>query len=403
MERDPTATIGGNDTPKNATGPEFAPGLPPMASPRFLLFLAATVAFFLSIFLLQAALPQYLLARGYDNGKIGLVVGILSVSAILPRPSLGRAMDRGALLPILFVGAALMLTSPLYALAALPVLLAVRLIQGVGSATFITGGPVLVADLTPAARRGEAIGLFNVASTVAIAIGPPTGVFLGTHISYTLTFGLSAACALVCIALLLPLRRTTQRVPTLDATVRGPLLEWRVLPAAVPMFVVSLGIGAVFAFIVPLQAGRGLAGAGFYYTLDAIGFLTLRAIGGRWSDRYGRWRVIVPALAGMGIALTILDAFPNYLAFVISGVIWGGSIAFTLPELNTLAVDLVPTERRGAASATITGFSELGIGGAGIVFGPVADRLSLPFVFALCAGLFFLIATLCAARYRRKQ
>ncbi|MCA1670052.1 MAG: hypothetical protein LC793_22230, partial [Thermomicrobia bacterium] len=83
-------------------------------SPRFLLFLAATVAWFFSLFLLQAALPKYLEAHGFSNGRIGLVIGGLSVTAILVRPSLGRAIDRGALLPILIAGALMMLSSPLY-------------------------------------------------------------------------------------------------------------------------------------------------------------------------------------------------------------------------------------------------------------------------------------------------
>ncbi len=374
---------------------------PTLSSPRFLLFLAATVAFFLSIFLLQAAVPQYLLNRGYSNGVIGLVVGILSVSAILPRPLLGAAMDRGTLLPLLLIGAILMLTSPLYALAALPVLVAVRLVQGVASAIFVTGGPVMVSDLTPPARRGEAIGLFNVASTVAIAIGPQAGLFLGGQVSYTLTFALSAVAALLCIVLLLPLRSTPPTVHAADA-VRGSLLEWRVLPAAVPGFAVSLAIGMIFAFIVTLMDGRGMAGAGFYYTLDAVGFFFIRAIGGRWSDRYGRWRVVIPGVVGMGAALGILVLFPNYVAFAIAGLIWGGSIALTLPELNALAVDLVPPARRGAALATFTGISELGIAIAGVAFGWVADAVSLPAVFLIASVLLFGAAAWSFVRYGRQ-
>src|SRR3954470_6105526 len=81
-----------------------------LAIPRFRLFLAVTVAWFLSFFLLQAALPKYLERHHFSNGQIGLVIGILSVSAVLSRPYLGRAMDRGLLFPLLVASCLMMLS-----------------------------------------------------------------------------------------------------------------------------------------------------------------------------------------------------------------------------------------------------------------------------------------------------
>ena len=380
----------------------------PLASPRFRLFLAATIAWFLSLFLLQAALPKYMENHGFSNGRIGLVIGILSVSAILPRPYLGRAMDRGALLPLLITSAVMMLSSPLYGIGALlGVLIAVRLFQGVSSAIFMTGGPALTAGLAPPARRGEAMGLFAVASTVAIAVGPPAGLLLGEHLSYHLTFALSGGAGALCAALLLPLWRMRPSPGPLPDRARehrelGALLEWRVLPAALPGFVTALGNGALFAFIVPLMDSRHLSGAGFFFTFDAVMFFAVRAVGGRWSDRHGRWRVIIPGVTALGISLTILTTLPFFPAFVVAALIWGGAISVVLPELNTLAVDLVPPTRRGAALATYTGIFEGGLALSGIAFGSIADRVSLPFVFGLAAALLFLTAASAWLRYGKK-
>lgn len=398
----------------------------PLAAPRFRLFLVATVAWFFSIFVLQAALPKYMEARGFSNGRIGLVIGALSISAILFRPYLGRAMDRGALVPLLIVGAVMMVSSPLYGIGTLLwTLLGVRLFQGVSSAIFMTGNPALAASLAPETRRGEAIGLASIASTVAIAIGPPIGLLIGTHISYHLTFALSASAGLLCVLLLLPLRRGTPspRPPPRygkreqyggDAAARrspspkrrrgrgeGSLFEWRVLPAAIPSFVTALGNGALFAFLVPLMDERHLSGAGFFFTFDALMFFVVRAVGGRWSDRYGRWRVLIPGMVALGVALTVLTVFPVFPAFVVAALIWGGAISLVIPELNALAVDLVPMERRGAALATQTGAFELGLLVAGLALGWVADWLSLPFIFALAAALLFLTAAASWLRYGR--
>ncbi|MDQ2787930.1 MAG: MFS transporter [Chloroflexota bacterium] len=381
----------------------------PLASLRFLLFLAATVAWFFSIFVLQAALPKYMEARGFSNGRIGLVIGMLSITAILFRPYLGRAMDRGALVPLLIVGAVMMVSSPLYGIGTLLwVLLGIRLFQGVSSAIFMTGNPALAAALAPERRRGEAIGLASVASTVAIAIGPPAGLLIGVHISYHLTFALSAGAGLLCVLLLLPLRpgiltpHAARRAPASLGEKRAEsLFEWRVLPAAIPSFVTALGNGTLFAFLVPLMDARHLSGAGFFFTFDALMFFTVRAVGGRWSDRYGRWRVLIPGMVALGVALTVLTAFPVFPAFVIAALIWGGAISLVIPELNALAVDLVPLERRGAALATQTGAFELGLLVSGLALGWVADWLSLPFIFALAAALLFLTAAASWLHYGR--
>jgi predicted MFS family arabinose efflux permease len=388
---------------------DASPAAAPLASSRFRLFLAATVAWFFSIFVMQAALPKYMEHRGFSNGLIGLVIGMLSVSAILARPYLGQAMDRGALLPLLIASAAMMLSSPLYGIGTmLWVLLSVRLFQGVSSGIYMTGGPALVAELTPEGRRGEAMGLFAIASTVAIAIGPPAGLLLGEHVSYRLTFALSAGAGALCVALLMALRRGDVP-PQLPSPVEkgeqygdGALLEWRVLPVAIAGFITALGNGVIFAFIVPLMDERHLPGAGFFFTFDAAMFFLVRAVGGRWSDRYGRWRVLIPGMAACGLSMTILTAVPLFPAFVLAALIWGGAISTVLPELNALAVDLVPPARRGAALATSTGVFEAGLALSGLAFGWLADWLSLPFVFALAASLYFVTAALFWLRYGRR-
>jgi len=363
-----------------------------LSMPRFFLFLAVTVAWFLSFFLLQAALPKYLERHQFSNGQIGLVIGILSVSAVLSRPYLGRAMDRGLLFPLLVTSCLMMLSSPLYGVGvALWFLILVRLFQGVSSGIFMTGGPVFVTELTPERRRGEAMGLFSVASTVAIAVGPPVGLIIGEHVSYHLTWALAAGAGVVGALLLLPLRQTPDVLPT-ESVVHGALIEWRVWPAAIPGFIAAIGNGTLFAFLVPLMDERGLPGAGFFFTFDACAFFLVRAIGGRWSDRHGRGAVIVPGLAALGLALAILGAFPTFPAFVVAALVWGGAISVIIPELTALAVDLVPPARRGAAVATYTGVFEAGIALSGLALGWVADATSLPFIFALAAGLLFLTA-----------
>ena len=158
----------------------------------------------------------------------------------------------------------------------------------------------------------------------------------------------------------------------------------------------------IFAFIVPLMDERHLPGAGFFFTFDAAMFFLVRAVGGRWSDRFGRWRVLIPGMAVCGLSMTILTAVPLFPAFVVAALLWGGAISIVLPELNALAVDLVPPARRGAALATSTGVFEAGLALSGLAFGWLADWLSLPFIFGLAASLYFVTAAVLWLRYGRR-
>jgi predicted MFS family arabinose efflux permease len=285
---------------------------------------------------------------------------------------------------------------------ALWLLILIRLFQGVSSGIFMTGGPVFVAELTPEHRRGEAMGLFAVASTIAIAVGPPVGLMLGEYVSYHVTYALSALAGCLAFALLLPLRQTHGKPPP-GMRSGGALIEWRVWPAAIPGFVAALGNGTLFAFLVPLMDERHLPGAGFFFTFDACAFFLVRAVGGRWSDRHGRWAVVVPGLLTLGLALAILAAVPVFPAFVVAALLWGGAISVIIPELTALAVDLVPPARRGAAVATYTGVFEAGIALSGLALGWLADVTSLPFIFALAAAFLFVTGAWAWLMYGRKQ
>jgi predicted MFS family arabinose efflux permease len=107
-------------------------------------------------------------------------------------------------------------------------------------------------------------------------------------------------------------------------------------------------------------------------------------------------------MAACGVSMAILTTFPVFPAFVVAAMLWGGALSVVFPELNALAVDLVPPARRGAALATYTGIFEAGLALSGLAFGWLADWLSLPFIFALAAVLYFLTAAAFWLRYGRR-
>ena len=128
----------------------------------FVLAVLAELGVCLSIGMLLGVLPLY--AKGpLDAGSVGvgLAVAALSPSAIFFQPIAGRVGDRRGR-KILVVSGALVVAGSVAAYTAastLPILVALRLVTGVGEALIFVGAATIVTDLAPEERRGEAISL----------------------------------------------------------------------------------------------------------------------------------------------------------------------------------------------------------------------------------------------------
>ena len=99
------------------------------------------------------------------------------VAAAILRPVSGRLGDRRGR-RILLVGGSLTfaLSVLCYGLIdALPWLVAMRILSGVGEAAVFVGAATMAQDLAPPHRRGEAASYFSVAIYGGLGIGPPLG------------------------------------------------------------------------------------------------------------------------------------------------------------------------------------------------------------------------------------
>ncbi|MGH7277386.1 MAG: MFS transporter [Candidatus Rokuibacteriota bacterium] len=173
-------------------------------APRALRLLwPAAFAFFFSFYLLLSALPLYASERGVRDRGIGLIIGCFAFASMLVKPWAGWATDRFGRRPLLLAGAAIFAAASIgYAWSATAVaLLAVRLVHGCGMGLFPTAASAVVADIAPPERRGELLGFYGAAANVAMALGPMAGIAIAAHAGFTTLFAVSAAAALVALAL----------------------------------------------------------------------------------------------------------------------------------------------------------------------------------------------------------
>ncbi|WP_372715573.1 MFS transporter [Immundisolibacter sp.] len=148
------------------------------------------------------AVPQISAMRGLSPAQAGWYTSAYFVAAAVFMMPVSRAGDLYGRGPVLALGAALIaVTSLLGAWVADPYAqIALRLLQGAGSACVFGTGPALLAQLAPPERRGQALGINITVTYIGLTAGPALGGVLsqvfGWQSIFYLTGGLGLGVAL---------------------------------------------------------------------------------------------------------------------------------------------------------------------------------------------------------------
>ena len=124
-------------------------------------------------------------------------VGAFALSAVVLRPFVGRISDkRGRRLLVtaggILVGAAI----AAYALVdSLAMLVALRVVTGIGEAFYYVGVASVISDISPSDRRGEAFSYFSLALFGGLALGPVIGETALDIWSFSAVWVAAGACS----------------------------------------------------------------------------------------------------------------------------------------------------------------------------------------------------------------
>jgi MFS family permease len=373
---------------------------PPIASRPFALLWGGAFLFYLSFYLLLPALPLYARDLGIPESRIGLIIGFFALSSMVVKPFAGWAADRRGRRPLMLAGAALfVLASALYGAArTVGALLAVRILHGAGMGLYPTGSTAMVADLSPPARRGEAMGVWGAAANVALALGPLGGSLLSERLGFAWLFGVSAAIAWLALGVALAQRETLPR----GAAARfglGALLSGAVAFPCAIVFCLMTTYGLQAAFL-PLYARSRGANAGVFFLVLAVVIAVVRGYAGQLSDRVGRAPVTAAGMALTAASLVALAAGAGPVSLALAGGLYGLGFGAAQPALMAWTVDLVPPGERGTAMGTYYTAVELGIAVGAIGFGVLLARSSYAAIFTAAAALALVGAALALRRRR---
>lgn len=382
----------------------------------YVCILAANFLMFFGFWLLVPVLPFYLDGTyGCPPAVIGAVLSCYTVSCLCVRPFSGFLMDRFPRKPIyLFCYAMCVIMFPCYAAATvLGWFVLLRAMHGVAFGGATVGGNTLCVDIMPSSRRGEGLGYYGLTNNVAMALGPMTGLFMHTHLTFAQIFltGMGVSIAGLCCAAAVKsrmpeslIRRRQEAAAGMPSTPPAPMkisldrfILLKGIPVSVSLLLLSIPYGATTNYVAMYAREVGItAPAGLFFTIMAFGMGASRIVAGKKVDRgyvtqcihVGYYPVIVAffllgmcrfaATGGVGLATAVFYVVPLLL---------GVGFGIMFPAMNSLYINLAPNNRRATATSTYLTAWDVGIGIGIAGSGAIAQVFTFYMVYLIGAAL----------------
>jgi predicted MFS family arabinose efflux permease len=354
----------------------------------FLLHCFSYLIMAVSFYFLLPTLPTFVTdVLNEDKDKVGYIIGIYALSALIIRPFSGYLFDKYGRRKLFLVSmCAYAIVMAAYGLAASFIfLLFLRLVNGGFWGMVTTGGGTITSDIVPESRRGEGIGIFGLSMTLSMAVGPLVGLqILDVTGSYTFLFLSSGVLCVIAVGL-------SYFVNHPKISNRKNKLEWanvfepKVVKVSMVMLLLAFPFAGIMSFITLFAKEISIENTGLFFLIYAIGVSIIRPMTGKWVDTKGPGFVMVLSFAGTIAGLILLSQSQSLTPFLVAAFVLGLGNGIVMPTLQTMVINMVKPAKRGVATSTFFSAIDLGIGIGSFVLGNVAEIFSLSEMYLYCA------------------
>lgn len=370
---------------------------PPILTRSVGLLLVTALGSLGSFYLLLPVVPLSALRHGAGGFAAGLCTGAMMLSTVMLEPAVPGLLRRLGNRRVMAAGLFL-LGAPALALIAtssLPVLLVVCLARGAGLGIVVVAGTALMAELAPAERRGEAMGLYGAAVGVPSILCLPLGLWLVGRVGFAPVFFGGGALSLLALAAVPALPRRPVAAGRHAAVLSG-LRRDRLARPALVFAAVTAGAGAIVTFL-PLAVPAGSRQvAAIALLVQSCATPLARWAAGRHSDRHGGERLLIPAVLTAALGTCLLARVHSPSAVVTGMCLFGLGFGVAQNATLTAMLQRVSPAEFGRVSALWNMAYDGGMGVGAVGFGLLAGPLGYPTAFVVTAVV--LVTALLPAR-----
>lgn len=330
---------------------------------------------------------------GADASMGGIAAGIYVIGGLLSRVFIGKYIELVGRKRMLVTGLsfAFVMSVSYFLVSSFAMLLVVRFLHGLAYGMTSTCSSDIAAKLVPQGRRGEGLGYYGLCFTIASAIGPLIGLWMGSDEVYDDVF--IAGVAMYAMALLLALvihvpdevLTEEQKAEARSFDLRN-LFEVTALPLALTVMVFYFSYSGVLSFISSYTDGTSLEEvSGIFFIAVALGTLVSRLNAGRIFDQKGPNKVMYPAFLAFIVGMALYATTRNAIVFMFAGFLIGIAIAIVFSTLQAIVVAQSPPRRYGVTTSTFSALNDLGSGVGPMVLGTVITAWGYSDMYLLCA------------------
>ncbi len=335
----------------------------------------------------------------FNTDKIltGAIVAAYTIAAVIIRPISGYLVDifnrKMMYIISLFSFVVCFVGYPLAG--SISLIIALRIMHGLSFGSLTVSANTLVIDISPDSRRGEALGIYGVANTLGMVVGPMLAVYLNKLYGYHSVFYYALGVGIIAfiIANFVKAPQTNKKTNKKISLSRFVLKIG--LPAGSVLFLVGIPFGMVtsYAALYSIELGLG-KDTYWFYLLMAIGIIISRFFSGKQTDKGKLSAIITIGTTVAAISLFIMyfskytnniDASLTVYIFNLSSFGVGFGYGCIFPAMNTLFMNMVPYSKRGTANSTYMTTWEAGVS-IGLLFAPlIGDSINYSSAFLIGA------------------
>ena len=343
-------------------------GVPEASDERLLTwpFLLAFAANFIHGLAIMAFfhLPGFVAGMGAEEGMVGLVFGTASGAAILIRPWAGRIMDMSGRRLVILGGGVLHVVACLLFLTVSslgPWIFVVRILQGFAIGALFSSIFTYAADIIPASKRTQGMGIFGVSGMLPMSVGTLLGAAVLEVGTYTTLFWSCAGLSMLGLVLTLPMPEP-ERQKTGGGGFFGAATQRDLVPVWFVGTAMATALAALFTFVKGYTEDHlGYGSVGLFFSGYTATAVALRLFLGWLPDRVGPMKVFYPSMVFLALAMVVLSRAEDAWWIGIGGALAGIGHGYAFPILSAIAVTRANPADRGSAMSLFTAIFDLGI------------------------------------------
>lgn len=299
--------------------------------------------YFLSQYLLVAAMPLYILEELHGNERdAGLAMTYFQLGTVLCRPFAGKIIDSLNKHRLLVAGscAFLLIMTAFFFLRTLPAVFGLRFLHGAIFGVTSTAAAAVAALVLPLSRKGEGIGYFALSTNLAMVVGPLVGLLLMQYwgpsaVFFFLILGaLFTLIAMICNALPSSVTRPSASFRSFSVT---DLIEPRSVIPSLFGGLVFFSYGGMLTFIPLYARSLGLASVtSLFFVVFALIIIVTRPVIGHLFDTKGPDYIVYPGFIVFLLGFILFASISSLTGLLLSGAVLGLGFGALSPAFQTL-------------------------------------------------------------------